>query len=94
MASNKENDLKEELGALLKESFVAEAADKVWSCFENALKHLDDQSRLLLLRHFKGTSFKDISLESQIDEAQLRAWVAQKKQELIQRMKKEFTVKQ
>ncbi len=90
----KRAELQEDLSGLLVQSIAEQAAAKAWERFENALNHLDKESRVLLLQHFRGVSIEQMSRESRIDPTQLRHWISQKKRELIRFMKEEHPVKQ
>lgn len=79
---------------LLKTSVIEEAVSKVKEQFETAWSKLDSESQDLLSLYFDGMTIKQLSERQGIPEAQVAAWVALKKRELIQAIRTESQVRQ
>ncbi len=87
MGKQKATELQLDVEALLQDSTAAQASEKVWEKFEQALLKLDGESMGLLCQHFKGVSFADLGRQNQMSESQIRMLITQKKQELVQLLK-------
>lgn len=91
----KENDsLIQDVEELLQKSTIAEATQKVWESFSQAMDQMDEDSQELLEQFFAGKSIKQLSQENHISEKEMEAWLQKARRELIENLKAGFQVRQ
>jgi len=79
---------------LVKQTDLADATEKVWDKFDNALNQLDEASRKLLKEFFDGSDVDELSRRMKVAKPELEAWLTRARRELVNNLKQGFQVRQ
>ena len=91
----RQNDqLVKDVESLVEQSVAAEATEKVWDKFAQAMGKLDEASQDLLRQFFGGTGVEELSRQTRLSPAEVEAWLSKARKQLVENMRSGFQVRQ
>ncbi len=84
------NDVEE----LVEDTTLAEASQKIWDKFDQAMNQLDEGSQRVLKTFFDGQSLEELSNSMQLSKGELEKLLSRARRQLVENLRQGFQVRQ